>query len=84
MFDEVESLAQRNREAFGEKGAFARAYSLFDAALGVATVVGPAWSGAFYATTSWQITAITLSLLCAVGAIPVYLYTGRSRNKSCD
>lgn len=77
MFDEVERLAEDHREVFGEKGAFAQAYSLFDAALGIATVVGPGWSGAFYAGTSWQITAGTLAALCALGGGPVFWFTGR-------
>lgn len=79
MFDEVERLAQEHREVFGEKGAFAQAYSLFDAALGVATVVGPGWSGAFYSGTNWQITAGTLAALCALGGVPVYCFTGKGK-----
>ena len=47
MSDEVEELVDANPGTFGTKGAFAQAYSLFDAALGLAAVVGQAglvWS----------------------------------------
>ena len=78
MFDEVESLSKASPpHTFGTKGAFARAYSLFDAALGVATFVGPGWSGAFFKGTNWQIMAGTLAILCAIGGVPVLCYTGR-------
>ena len=76
MFDEVEFLADQNPDTFGPTGAFAQAYSLFDAALGLATVVGPGWSGLFYEKTNWQITAGSLAILCAIGGVPVFYHTG--------
>ena len=79
MFDEVEVLARDNPEMFGQKGAFARAYGLFDAALGAATVVGPGLAGGFYAKTTWQITAGVLALCCALGGVPVFLFTGKKQ-----
>ena len=77
MFDEVQDLVEEHPSNFGPKGAFAQAYSLFDAALGVATVVGPGLSGALLQYTSWQITAGSLAIMCAVGAVPVLLFTGK-------
>lgn len=41
MLAKVEMLVGRNPDSFVINGAFAQAYSLFDAALGIATVVGP-------------------------------------------
>ena len=76
MFSEVENLANENPSIFGQRGAYARAYSLFDAALGVAIVVGPGWSGPIYKMTNWPVTAGSLALLCAIGGIPVYYFTG--------
>lgn len=76
MFHEVELLTEQNPGTFGKVGAYAQAYSLFDAALGLATVVGPAWSGLFYETTGWPITVGTLAILCALGAVPVFRHTG--------
>ena len=82
MFDEVEDIAALHPDVFGSCGAYAQAYSLFDAALGLATIVGPAWSGLFLEKTSWQITSGSLAVLCAVGGVPVWAYTGkRSSNR---
>ncbi len=76
MFYEVEVLAENNPGTFGQAGAFAQAYSLFDAALGMAVFVGPAGGGLFLEQTTWQITAGVLAIFCAAGALPVYFYTG--------
>lgn len=81
MFAEVDCLATEKPSVFGEKGAYARAYSLFGAALGMAILVGPGWSGAVYEMTSWPVMAATLAFLCALGGIPVYYFTGNRRNR---
>ena len=81
MFDEVEVLVSVHPGSFDTKGGFAQAYSLFDAALGVACVIGPGWSGAFYTSTNWQIMAGTLALLCALGGVPVWYFTGKMGSK---
>ena len=81
MFEEVESLAAQHSSAFGSRGAFAQAYSLFDAALGLATVAGPTLSGLFFERTNWQITAVMLAVVCGVGGVPVFCYTGRGGAK---
>lgn len=77
MFDEVESLALKHPDTFGSRGGYAQAYSLFDASLGLATVAGPTWSGLLLAKTNWQITAGMLAVICAIGAMPVFSYTGK-------
>ena len=84
MFEEVESLASQHPNTFGSRGAFAQAYSLFDAALGLATVAGPAWSGVVLEETNWQITAGTLAVICGVGGVPVFCYTGRGARMEDD
>ena len=81
MFHEADALSKADPETFGPVGAFAQAYSLFDAALGAGTAVGPAWAGLFYEKTNWQITAGVLALACAVGGYPVWRYTGRGEQR---
>lgn len=81
MFDEVESLAMKHADKFGARGAYAQAYSLFDASLGLATIAGPTWSGILLEKTNWQITAGLLAVICALGAAPVFAYTGKKRQK---
>ena len=80
MFDEVESLAMKHADKFGARGAYAQAYSLFDASLGLATAAGPISSGLLLEMTNWQITAGMLAVICAVGAAPVFRYTGKGVN----
>lgn len=81
MLAEVDCLVNENPSIFGQKGAYARAYSLFDAALGVAIFVGPGWSGALYEMTNWPIMAGTLAFLCLLGGTPVYYYTGPRKSR---
>ena len=76
MFDEVEVFAEKHPGTSGKLGAFAQAYSLFDAALVFATVIGPGWAGLFFENTTWQITAVSFALLCAAGSVPVFLFRG--------
>ena len=79
MFFEVEILAGNNPNTFGKAGAFAQAYSLFDGALGLATFVGPAWAGVVYERADWSLCMLTLAGLCVVGGIPVWIYTGGTK-----
>lgn len=81
MFYEVELLAEKHAGTFGRAGAYAQAYSLFDAALGFATVVGPGWTGFIYEETNWQITSATLALFCALGSVQVFRFTGRLKKR---
>ena len=76
MFYAVAVLSEENVGAFGKGGAYAQAYSLFDAALGLATVCGPVGGGFFLKQTNWQVTAGILAAFCAVGSLPVWRYTG--------
>ena len=76
MFYAVAILSEENVGAFGKGGAYAQAYSLFDAALGLAVLCGPAGGGFFLEQTNWQITVGIVALFCAVGSLPVWKYTG--------
>lgn len=76
MFYAVAILSEENAGAFGKGGAFAQAYSLFDAALGLATFCGPAGGGFFLEQTNWQVTVGIVAVFCAVGSLPVWRHTG--------
>ncbi|KAL8754083.1 MAG: hypothetical protein Q9199_004581 [Rusavskia elegans] len=82
MSYEADILAEENPDVFGEAGSHAKVYSLLCAAFGLATAVGPAWTGFLYEETSWGITMLTLVLLCLLGSIPVFLYTGGRQSKA--
>ena len=76
MFHEVGVLAEENRDVFGTRGAFAQAYSLFNGALGLSTVLGASSSGFFYEQTNWLTTVGVMALLAALVAVQVARYTG--------
>lgn len=81
MFYEAAILEEKNPDVFGEAGSYAQVYSLLCAALGFATAVGPAWTGFMYEQTNWGVTMLTLVLICLLGSIPVFLYTGGRQEK---
>ena len=82
MFYEAAILEEDNANVFGEAGSYAQVYSLLCAALGLATAVGPAWTGYMYEKTNWGFTMLTLVFLCLLGSIPVFLYTGGRQKKA--
>ena len=82
MFYEADILQKSNPDVFGEAGSYAQVYSLLCAALGFATAVGPAWTGFMYEETNWGITMLTLVLICVLGGIPVFLFTGGRQHRA--
>lgn len=76
MFYAVAILSEENAGAFGKGGAYAQAYSLFDAALGLAVLCGPAGGGFLLEQTNWQVTVGIVAVFCAMGSLPVWRYTG--------
>jgi len=77
MFHEVEILAESHPETFGNAGAYAQAYSLLCSAMGLGTALGPILAGTLFEKTGWQTTQNALAVVCLLGSVGVYLYTGR-------
>ena len=71
MSEEVDIISEQNPHLFKDGGAYAQAYSLFDSAIALGTIVGPAWAGMMYHLTTWAWMAGTLAVICASGALPV-------------
>ena len=71
MFHEVGVIAKNHPDVFGDRGALAQAYSLFNGAFGLAVIVGAAVSGALYDNTNWQITCGVMASLTALVALLV-------------
>jgi MFS family permease len=63
-------------EGFGEGGAMAQAYGLFNTAFAGGCLVGPIWSGFIKERAGWATMGWTLGLLSATTALPVLFYTG--------
>ncbi|KAI4246349.1 MAG: hypothetical protein L6R40_002017 [Gallowayella cf. fulva] len=76
MLYEADILEEENPDVFGEAGSYSKVYSLECAVTGLAVAAGPAWSGLMYEQTNWGITMLTLALICVLGSIPVFLFTG--------
>ena len=81
MFAEVEVLAASYPDTFGEKGAYAQAYSLLCGAFGFGNALGPIVAGVFYKNTSWPITVGVMAIICALPSVGVFFYTGEVRKK---
>ncbi|KAL9028586.1 MAG: hypothetical protein Q9196_003075 [Gyalolechia fulgens] len=72
ILDEKE---KRHPGLFGEKGAYAQAYGLFNCAFAGGMLVGPLWAGFVVEKTGWGTMCLTLGVLAVVSAIPALLFT---------
>lgn len=60
---------------FGEKGAYAQAYGLFNCAFAGGMLVGPLWAGFVVESAGWGTMCLSLGILSVVSAIPALLFT---------
>ena len=72
----VEAKEKSNPGAYGEKGAYAQAYGLFNTAFAGGTLIGPIWGGFVVARAGWDTMAWSLGLLSALSAIPTMIWAG--------
>ncbi|KAI4171968.1 MAG: hypothetical protein LQ343_003877 [Gyalolechia ehrenbergii] len=59
---------------FGEKGAYAQAYGLFNCAFAGGMLVGPLWAGFVVEKTGWGTMCLTLGVLALVSSTPALLF----------
>jgi MFS family permease len=79
VYNKAQVLSRKHPDVFAgrsEADVFALVYALFNSALGVAVMVGPALAGLLYETTGWRITVGILAAVTGLGAGPVWMYTG--------
>ena len=76
IYGEVTVLAHQNPGIIDVRVAFVQAYAMLNAAMGLACAAGPGLSGFFYETMGWQATAAALALMCALGGLQVFFFTG--------
>ncbi|KAL8830915.1 MAG: hypothetical protein Q9170_005517 [Blastenia crenularia] len=73
---------------FGEKGAYAQAYGLFNCAFAGGMLVGPLWAGFVVEKAGWGTMCLSLGILAVVSAIPAFLFTngwiGRRKRGNAD
>jgi len=72
----VSAKEERMPGVFGEKGAYAQAYGLFNVAFAGGCLVGPIWGGLINERAGWGTMSWTLGLLSAVTAVPTALWVG--------
>ena len=79
MFQEVEILAEDNPETLGTVGAYAQAYSMLCCVIGLGTALGPILAGTLFEKANWRATQIVLAVVCFIGSLSAYFFTGRRR-----
>lgn len=77
----VEAKETKHPGIFGDTGAMAQAYGLFNTAWAVGSLIGPLWSGFIVSrggegSDGWKLMTWTMALLSAVVAIPTAIWTG--------
>lgn len=72
----VVEIEQARPGIFGEKGAMAQAYALFNLAFAGGCLVGPVWGGMINERAGWGTMSWTLGLLSFTTAFPVFALVG--------
>ena len=72
----VNQIEADNPGVFGEHGAFANAYGLFNGAYATGTLIGPIWGGFVKANAGWGTMTWSIALLVGLSAIPTMVWCG--------
>lgn len=64
-------MSIENESLFGQNGAYAQAYGLFDLALAFGQMLGPTFGGFVYEKWGWRTTVWSLAAFSASGVIPI-------------
>lgn len=71
MFHIVTQMGKDHYLLFGPSGAYAQAYGLFDTALALGVMFGPAFAGLLYEKGGWNVAVWGLAVFCSSGVVPV-------------
>ncbi|KAL8671261.1 MAG: hypothetical protein Q9168_004230 [Polycauliona sp. 1 TL-2023] len=86
----LEAKEKHHPGLFGQKGAYAQAYGLFNCAFAGGMLMGPLWAGAVVDSQGWATMCLSLGILSVVSAIPAFLFANgwigehRKRGKKED
>ncbi|EON68984.1 hypothetical protein W97_08242 [Coniosporium apollinis CBS 100218] len=72
----VQAKERKRPGSFGERGAYAQAYGLFNMAFAGGCLVGPIWAGLVRERAGWGTMGWSLGALSAVSAVPVAVWVG--------
>ncbi|KAL8917555.1 MAG: hypothetical protein Q9172_005795 [Xanthocarpia lactea] len=67
----VEAMGRRRANLFGEAGAFAQAFALFNCAIAAGTVLGPLWTSWAEGALGWPNMNLCLAVFALTGAVIV-------------
>lgn len=74
----VEQKEKKNPGLFGNKGAYAQAYGLFNFAWAIGCLIGPIWAGYVKESAGWGTMSWSLAILALVTSVPAGIWTGGS------
>lgn len=77
IFNEAIAIADEGNGNKDKTGMFAQSFSIFSAAMGLASVVGPGLSGLFYGKTGWPGVVGVMTAIVTVGGVQVFRHTGK-------
>jgi MFS family permease len=72
----VASVEEKSPGIFGEAGAMAKGYGLFNIAFSAGQLGGPLLSGFLKDSAGWSVMTITFGVMSLTAAVPVVLWTG--------
>ncbi|MCJ1398388.1 hypothetical protein MMC11_001586 [Xylographa trunciseda] len=72
----VEAKERKTPGCFGDRGAYAQAYALFNVFFAAGTLIGPIWGGFVVGRAGWGVMTLTLGLLAVVTSVPAVVFTG--------
>ena len=72
----VDANEKKQPGIYGDNGAYAQTYSIFNIGWAAGALVGPVWAGFVEAAGGWGTMTWSLGVFSAVSAIPVALFTG--------
>ncbi|KAI4255643.1 MAG: hypothetical protein L6R42_006628 [Xanthoria sp. 1 TBL-2021] len=71
MYFIVSQMGEEHPLLFGPGGAFAQAYGLFNCAMALGMMLGPALAGFLYDSKGWKEAMWAMAAFCASGVVPV-------------
>lgn len=72
----VSAQEKRHPGVFGERGAYAQAYGIWNCAFAGGVLIGPLWGGFVRDKAGWSTMCWSLGVLSAVCVVPAALWTG--------
>ena len=72
----AEDLTKRYSRMFGQAGVYAQAYGILATAMAAGLMFAPTVTGPLYELTDWPVTMGVLAIVCSIGSIQVYRFTG--------